>query len=68
MHGKGHWRSEKGDEYVGGYRENLKEGWGVYSYPDGRTVEGYFCKGRKTKNRDTGSKLATSRLAKNTNS
>ena len=52
MEGTGHWKSFSDDHYLGGYKDSLKQGWGVYTYADGRAVEGYFHKGKRTKRRE----------------
>jgi len=45
MHGRGHWKSARGDSYVGGFVANLKEGWGIYRWSNGNFYEGRFSKG-----------------------
>lgn len=47
MHGKGEFLWPNGMVYRGGYKDGLREGYGVLSYPDGKQFEGYWEKGRE---------------------
>ena len=42
MHGKGKFTGKNGETYEGEYLNGLKNGYGVFSWCDGRIYEGYF--------------------------
>lgn len=51
MHGKGEWISNKGDRYIGDYREGMKEGRGTYLWSNGAVYQGTFRRGKPASHR-----------------
>lgn len=47
MNGKGHLMYEDGRHYVGEFMNDLKHGFGVYSWTDGRRYQGSWFKGKQ---------------------
>jgi hypothetical protein len=45
MHGKGAYKWADGGEYVGEYKDNIKEGIGRFKWSNGRIYEGPFVGG-----------------------
>ena len=40
-----------GQVYVGSFKDGLRDGWGVCTYPSGKKQNEYFIKGKYIKNR-----------------
>lgn len=45
MHGKGTYKWADGGEYVGDYKDNVKEGMGIFKWANGRIFNGPFVGG-----------------------
>ena len=41
-HGSGMWRGAKGDSYVGEWKQNKADGYGVHTWVNGDRYEGEF--------------------------
>jgi len=46
MNGKGTFIWANGNKYIGDYKEDKKEGYGVFSYSDGKTYKGAWHNGK----------------------
>ena len=47
MHGNGVWNDRNGSSYEGEWVDNLKEGLGVFRWPDGSRYEGNYKGGKR---------------------
>lgn len=45
MHGKGEYVWSENKRYVGGYKHNLRDGYGEFYWPDGKIFKGKWVKG-----------------------
>ena len=46
MHGKGTFKFEDGRTYCGSYKNDLKNGHGIFTWPNGKEYDGYWQNGK----------------------